>query len=111
ENYGHISSFNSTFSPLQVGEDRITITKRVSYDEPFLDSESRLAVELYFYANFSDPVRPVYFAPGLLLQTPDIQEMRRAPQEEDFVQHEFCIVDCPGEVRWQYATQRRSNDL
>lgn len=106
--FGRINTFTAEFSPLRIEEDRITIVQRVTNGEPFEIPESKGSVQdsLFFYANFDDPVRPVYFAPGILLKDLKNPTFGRTPKKSDFVQYEVCLTDCPSDISWQYASRR-----
>ncbi len=99
----HIAYIPDTFSGLQITSDRITITRRVSYGEPFRrgPGEGSEVNHLFFYANFDDPIRPVYFSPGLLLKDVDSLNRRPRPEPDDFVREEVCLTDCPDDIVWQ----------
>lgn len=110
--YGPINRFAPIFTPLKIEVDRITIARRVSRGEPFQRQEREDAFQktLFFYADFDDPIRPVYFAPGLLLKDPEKLSLARPPRKPDFVQYEVCLTDCPDDISWQYGSQRRRNE-
>lgn len=107
--YGRITQFTAAFSPLKIGPDRITITQRVSKGEVFHRRETKDLVQknLFFYADFEDPIRPVYFASGILLRDPENLSLGNPPRKLDFVQHQICLADCPGDISWQYEYRRR----
>ena len=107
---GDVSAMRSRFSPVRIEHDRITILQRVSTGEPFSPNEHAGDAKLVMHATFNDPVRPVYFAPGLLLKDTAVIEHRPVPRSKDFVEKEGCVTDCPGEVDWQYGGKRRFNE-
>ncbi|MBN6152394.1 hypothetical protein JR065_18805 [Xanthomonas sp. AmX2] len=100
---GRITQIKPTFTPVRIEPERITILKRVSPGEPFRYGADEWAVEdsLFFYANFDDPIRPVYFAPGLLLRDEKTVAKGKLPKKSDFVQEEICLTDCPADIAWQ----------
>ncbi|MBN6152396.1 hypothetical protein JR065_18815 [Xanthomonas sp. AmX2] len=101
--YGRITQIKPAFIPMRIEPERITILKRVSPGEPFRYGADEWDVEdsLFFYANFDDPIRPVYFAPGLLLRDEKIVAKGKLPKKSDFVQEEICLTDCPEDIAWQ----------
>lgn len=110
--FGRVNEIVEEFDPLKVEPDRITITRRVSKGEPFryAPTEFSFIGELAFHANFEDPVRPVYFARGLLLRDSKIVEQRPRPRASDFIQQEVCLTDCPSDVAWQFSGRRRFDE-
>lgn len=106
---GAINKITPELSALKVEPNQITITQRVSHGEPFVAPgiENDPLGFLFFYATFEDPIRPVYFAPGLILKDEHILQRRKRPRNSDFVQHAVCLTDCPADLNWQLSSRRR----
>jgi len=106
--YGAIREISPKFSPLTISADRVTINKRLTHAEPF-QMKNRYNSEVtdyFFYADFDDPIRPVYFAPGvLLLDRP--KGYSKVPRKSDFIDTEVCLTDCPSDIEWQLSSIRK----
>lgn len=105
---GPIRDISPGFTPMKIESDRVTITRRLSHGEKFwLDDHHEIDVtNLFFYADFDDPIRPVYFAPGVLLRDHP-KGYERAPRKEDFINREVCLTDCPSDTEWQLSGIRK----
>ncbi|WP_269792302.1 hypothetical protein [Stenotrophomonas sp. Iso1] len=105
---GVVRNISPEFTPLKIEADRITIARRLSHGEKFwLDDRQEVDVNnFFFYADFDDPIRPVYFAPGVLLRDRP-KGYTRAPSEQDFIDKEVCLTDCPSDTEWQFSGIRK----
>lgn len=105
---GAIRNISAGFTPMKIESDKVTITRRLSHGEKFwLDDRHEVDVNnFFFYADFDDPIRPVYFAPGVLLRDRP-KGYERAPRNEDFINREVCLTDCPSDTEWQLSGIRK----
>lgn len=105
---GAIRDISPKFSPLTIGADRVTINKRLTHGEPFemKDRYNSEVTDYFFYADFDDPIRPVYFAPGVLLRDRP-KGYSKAPRKSDFIDTEVCLTDCPSDIEWQLSSIRK----
>ncbi len=105
---GAIRDISPKFSPLTVDADRVTINRRLSHGEPFemKDRYNSEVTDYFFYADFDDPIRPVYFAPGVLLRDRP-KGYSKAPRKNDFIDEEVCLTDCPSDLEWQLSNIRK----
>ena len=105
---GPIRDISPGFTPMKIESNKVTITRRLSHGEKFwLDDRHEVDVNnFFFYADFDDPIRPVYFAPGVLLRDRP-KGYERAPRNEDFINREVCLTDCPSDTEWQLSGIRK----
>ncbi|MEN5206955.1 hypothetical protein ABE493_02355 [Stenotrophomonas terrae] len=105
---GAIRDISPKFSPLTIGLGRVTINKRLTHGEPFemKDRYNSEVTDYFLYADFDDPIRPVYFAPGVLLRDQP-KGYSKAPRKSDFINEEICLTDCPSDIEWQLSSIRK----
>ena len=105
---GAIRDISPKFSPLTIGADRVTINKRLTHGEPFemKDRYNSEVTDYFFYADFDDPIRPVYFAPGVLLRDRP-KGYSKTPHKSDFINEEVCLTDCSSDIEWQLSSIRK----
>jgi hypothetical protein len=94
---GRIALFDDGdwYPGIKVQADKITISRRYSYSRK--DLNQRI---LSFYARFDDPIRPVFFAPGVLFSDSAKPHPGKSRPGER-VMKPVCLVDCPEQLAAQ----------
>ena len=84
------------FRPVKVLPDQRFLTQRLSSLTKFKSFDSFL-----FYATFDDPIRPVFFAPGVLFKSKAKPNARGRYPKSDLVNQPVCLADCPDQLKLQ----------
>jgi len=98
---GRIALFDNEdwYPGIEIKPDKIVISRRYSYARKNINQKY-----LSFYARFDDPIRPVFFAPGLLFtDTAKPHPGKSKPGER--VMKPVCLVDCPDQLAAQGLLQ------
>lgn len=97
ERVGRIALFDDEdWHPgVEIKPDKITISKRYTYSRKNPNQSV-----LSFYARFDDPIRPVFFAPGLLF-TDKAKPHPGKSKPGERVMKPVCLVDCPDQLAAQ----------
>ncbi|WP_341727556.1 hypothetical protein [Pseudoxanthomonas putridarboris] len=88
-------------SVVQVRDDKIVITRRLSYRWPFKVQDVGDWVRYGLFGEFSDPMRPLVYAPGVLFKPDTKPNWRHRYRPKDMVQEELCVANCPDQLPFQ----------
>lgn len=79
----------------RVSPEKVVITGRFTYGQRDYNQQM-----LSFIAHFSDPIRPIVFAPGVLFSD-TAKPHRGKPRPGELVMKEVCLADCPDQLAAQ----------
>ncbi|MEL1266385.1 hypothetical protein AAD027_18700 [Pseudoxanthomonas putridarboris] len=99
--YSHVTRLPKELnSAVQVRDDKIVLTRRLIYEWPLIAQDS-IWSEYKVFGEFSDPVRPLVYAPGVLFKPETKSNSLNRYRPEEMVQEELCVADCPDQLPFQ----------